>query len=441
MKRCIFCNKEIDDSVSICNYCGSPQPNNIQPQYNSNNGYNNQPQYSQSQPNNYDNNDRLKKQRKNLIVAIIVSIILIVAFIGFLMFLSKINSEENNSNNNTNDVEEKNGNGNIDDSEEKTFYGEGFSVKYSSKWKNYKIELESGNSQSALVYENSRGQVVFSQVGISPLEDMGIDFSTSAGKEELFNKFYEYWNESGALTKETNGFIELGDNVWYGIMDNNDTIHGLFGKVYLVVSEGNNAILSFEMQTPVQSLVSEANEEVLKMLDTLHISVVYDNQMADYLERMSKWNIYSSARSGSLGSQRNIEGEWRILSNSEVYWVFRGNEFYWYQSFNNFNDNYWYGTYENYTGKEALKKLGLDPNQLDSLMANKKGLKESDVYALILTPKKIIVEGEDKSSTNIPEGSTWNYLWVIVDHGEEGLEGQQANVYDGSENFFVKVKD
>ena len=446
MKRCINCNNEIDDNITICNYCGTPQMNYTYPQYNAeaSNQFNNNNNSFQSS--NRNNDENLKKQRKSLIIAIIVSIILIVAFILFLMFLSNMNSDDkkDNGNNNNDDIEETNNIDdidNIDNNVEQTFYGEGFTIKYSSPWKKVQLQTTNGKSVSALMYEKYKSQVAFSQVGVSDLSGMNIDFSTSDGKKALYDTFYEYWNKDGSVTKDTYGFLELKDKVWYGVMNNNDTHNGIYGKIYLIVAEENNAILSFELQATNASIVSETHNEVLKLLDTITVNVLYDNQMVDYLNKMSNWNIYSDARRGSLGTQKSIEGEWRILSSSEVYWVFKGNEFYWYKSFNDLNDNYWYGTYEKYIGKEGFKKLGLDPNTLDGLIVNGRKVEESDVYALILTPKKIITDGEDKSDTNIADNSTWNQLWVIVDHGEEGLEGKQVSIDDNSEKFYVKVKD
>ena len=73
-------------------------------------------------------------------------------------------------------------------------------------------------------------------------------------------------------------------------------------------------------------------------------------------------------------------------------------------------------------------------------MAKDKKMKETDFYTTIFTPKKIMSNGEDKSSTNIA-GEDWHMVWILVDHGSEGIEAQQLNVKTADTSFFVKVKD
>ena len=33
------------------------------------------------------------------------------------------------------------------------------------------------------------------------------------------------------------------------------------------------------------------------------------------------------------------------------------------------------------------------------------------------------------------------YVWIIVDHGKEGIEGQVLNVSNSSTSYYVKIKD
>ena len=137
-----------------------------------------------------------------------------------------------------------------------------------------------------------------------------------------------------------------------------------------------------------------------------------------------------------------IYGGWKTQSpNAETYWVFDNNEFWWYQSYNDLNDNYWYGKVTIETGREGLKNVGLNESSVDTIIQNSNGkVTDDDIYTLTLTPEKIISGGIDKSSTNIPEDSKWHYVWIVVDYGDEGLEGQVLNVDNGDVTYYQRSK-
>ena len=73
-------------------------------------------------------------------------------------------------------------------------------------------------------------------------------------------------------------------------------------------------------------------------------------------------------------------------------------------------------------------------------LSKSNNITENDIYSLILTPKKIISNGTDKSDTNIPDNSTWNYIWIIVDHGNEEIEGQAINTKNNDTSYYVKIE-
>lgn len=144
----------------------------------------------------------------------------------------------------------------------------------------------------------------------------------------------------------------------------------------------------------------------------------------------------------SLGKISYITGGWKYSGDSETYWVFRSGEFWWYKSFNDLNDNYWYGTTTIYQGKEGLKAVGIDEDKADEVIALGNGkITLADIYTIICTPKKIISGGKDLSSTNIPENTKWNQIWILIDHGSEGIEAQVLDVDNNSKNYFIKIKD
>lgn len=367
-----------------------------------------------------------KKNNTALVLIIIGGIVLfliICAVLVFFVFGAAIFSSKSK---NENTIVEKKG----------TFYGESYTIEYNYPWQESTAKLTNGESSKILDYKS--GEIRFLPIGSSTLDKTATtDFSTSTGKFKLYNEFREYWGRTDNISNGTGTFYTLKDNVYYASMDY--TRNKAYGKMYLIVSEENNVVLSFMTDVTIDK--DSADEKVLSLLKNIKLDTIYDDEMAGYLDTMTNWNVYKSVRSGELGKKKAIEGGWRILSNSsEEYWTFKNGEFYYYKSVNDLNDNYWSGTYKKYTGKEGASKVGIEASKIDSIVAKNKDIKEKDIYTLILTPKKIISGGVDKSSTNVT-GGDWQLVWILVDHGKEGIEGQQLNVKSADTSYFVKIKD
>lgn len=367
-----------------------------------------------------------KKSHVGLIIGIIVGVLV---FLGActvgVIFLFGTLIYGNKTNTGTKIVEEK----------EKTFYGESYEIKYSYPWEERTGKLTNGDEQKYLSYNNN--SIVLLPLGSSDLSKTATtDFSTSTGKFKLYNDFREYWGKTDNISNGTGTFYKLVDDVYYASMDY--TRGKVTGKLYLIASEENNILLSFSTEVSIDK--TTADTEVLELFKNMNLNTIYDDELSGYLDTMSNWNTYKSARSGDLGTKKTIEGGWRMLSNSEEYWTFKNGEFYFYKSVNNLNDNYYQGTYKVYTGKTGAAKVGIEGSKIDSIVAKNKGIKETDIYTLILTPKKIISGGEDKSSTNLGT-EDWQYVWILVDHGKEGIEGQILNVKTADTSYYVKIKD
>lgn len=165
-----------------------------------------------------------------------------------------------------------------------------------------------------------------------------------------------------------------------------------------------------------------------------------NNTLDDTLNSLSAWNRYSSVRNSNVKSYtKDINGKWLQLSTSDMYWIFENNTFYWYKSKSNLNDNYWYGTTKIYTGAEAFKQVGLAESKMNQTIANSNGkLTANDFKAVICTPTKLIVNGQDKSNT-ITNGNVKKIMWILVDHGTEGIEGQFLDVNSGETAYYFKV--
>ena len=361
-----------------------------------------------------------------IIIALVIFIIIIPILIVFFVF-GLIGNIDSNTINNSNIIETSN--------KESTYYGESFEIKYKYPWKE-STATQNGEEIKALSYNN--GQIRFAPIACTSLSSTtSSDFSTEAGKKSLYNDIYNLWAKSGKLTKITDNFVILKDDIYYMAVEYSDS-NSLEGIVYFLVYEKNNAAISFT--TLVKGDKKEANKIILELLKNININTKYDNELAESLDSLSNWNRFSSKRTGLLGNKKNIEGGWRHLEEDDNYWIFKNGEFYYYQSEKVLTDNYWYGTYRVYTGKEGFSKVGLEESKIDSLVARNKDITEKDIYTLIFTPKKIISGGEDKSSTNLGT-EDWHYVWILVDHGKEGIEGQVVNVKNANTSYFVKVKD
>lgn len=370
-----------------------------------------------------------KKSHVGLIIGIIVGVVVFLGLctIGVLFLFGTLFTASNKKTLTVTGTK-------IND-EEKTFIGETFNIKYKAPWTETTAKLTNGESEKILSYNN--GQIRLLPIGSSDLSKTATtDFSTYAGKVKLYSDFREYWGRTDNISNGTGTFLTLTDGLYYASMDY--TRSDTHGKMYLIVSEENNAVLSF--MTAITIDKAKADDEVLNLLKNINIDTLYDDEMAGYLDTMSNWNTYKSARSGNLGTKKTIEGGWRILANSEEYWTFKNGEFYYYKSVNDLNDNYYQGTYKVYTGKTGASKVGIEESKVESIVTKNKGIKESDIYTLILTPKKIISGGVDKSSTNLGD-EDWHMVWILVDHGKEGIEGQMLNVKTADTSYFVKIKD
>lgn len=370
-----------------------------------------------------------KKSHAGLIIGIIIGVVVFLGLcvVGVIFLFGAMFTASKSSS--------KKIIGTVTTDKEKTFYGESYEITYKYPWVESTGKLTNGEEEKYLSYDNNK--IVLLPLGSSALDKTATtDFSTATGKFKLYNDFREYWGRKDNISNGTGTFYTLVDGVYYASMDY--TRGKTTGKLYLIASESNNVLLSFSTEVSMDK--TTADEEVLKLFKTMNISTLYDDELSGYLDTMSNWNTYKSARSGELGKKKNIEGGWRTLSNNETYWTFNNGEFGYYKSLNDLNDNYYTGTYKVYTGKTGAAKVGIEESKIESIVAKNKGIKETDIYTIICTPKKVIVDGVDKSSTNLGT-EDWHFVWILVDHGKEGIEGQQLNVKTADTAYFVKIKD
>lgn len=331
----------------------------------------------------------------------------------------------------------------------KTFEGNGYTLEYNFLWK----EGNLSNGYKVLYYNDSEAY-------LGPIAKTGLDttiscdFSLDSCQTKIYDEFYDLWNKNTTdngynLYKDNLGFSRMlfDKEIYIAQMDFGKSSTNLNGRYYVLVDKDNNAVLSFMVRKGSDTSDSIFNQSKL-VLESIEVDpvekTVNDDQkyINELLEKMRDWNKYSYLRTGTLGKNKELNGGWRILDTSKGYWVFKNGEFWWYKDYNDLNDNYWYGTTEIISGKSGIEKFGLNyVNVQKQLSESNTNVTIDDYYAIVATPKKIISGGVDKTSTNIKDGDEFNLVWVIVDHGNEGIEGQVYNVISGDIAYYYKMND
>ncbi len=331
-------------------------------------------------------------------------------------------------------------------------------MEYDSNW----LATTLPNEREVLQYKDEQSFLGFA--GRSALSDSITDFDTASGKKELYTIFYDYWNNPDnndgnfKIYNGSNGFNKLTDSIYYATYDYGVSSTNIKGKYIVLVSPTKNVTLSFvtnadngvakndaravELLKNIEIYQQPLAEEENNQTNTSNNNIIYDDFMANSLAAMSDWNRYSDVRNGNLGDIKTLDGGWRTLSDLETYWQFKGDQFWWYKSINNLNDNYWYGTTQIFTGKTGFSVAGIDESKLAQVISNSSlNITEDDVYTIVFSPTKIISGGIDKSSTNIPTGGTWTHIWILIDHGVEGIEAQVLNMETYEVEYYVKISD
>lgn len=332
------------------------------------------------------------------------------------------------------------------------FYNtDNYSIQYKNPWSEVTVDT---NNMDGLMY--GEDELYFLNLGVRSLKDvenkLACNYENASCQSKLYNSFYNYWNNDQEVNKLIDGdnkFNYLKYDADYTTISYGESENDVKGKLYLVVSTNKNIVIGFISKS--DNYKSEYDDLIIELLDSIVIynyedeyedDIDDDSDLGDTLDDLANWNRYKDLRSGNISHNKAISGGWRILSDSETYWVFKNNEFWWYKSVNDLDDNYWYGTTEIVTGKDGLKKAGLSEDKVDQIIKQSNGnVTANDIYTIICTPTKIISDGVDKSSTNIPEDYKWTYVWIVVDHGTEGVEAQVLNMSVYETSYYVKLND
>lgn len=329
-----------------------------------------------------------------------------------------------------------------------TYEGKGSTISYyKDEWEPVTLEGSGSKEDRAAIKKvDNDSNTYLMKIGSSAYsDDFSCDITTSSCQSEFISTWRDFIEEElDSKDLRMFGYVyslkQLGTNSYYLAYDYGKSVAEYKGKYYVVVSKDMNAVLSFMTNSNDPDGLADLNTEVLEMFKKMVIEKQEDNTAGKILNEMTNWNLYKSVRSGSLGSVKSLVGGWKILDNSKEYFEFNATDFYYYKDYTDLSDNYYYGTYEVYTGKTGTAKVGVSDDKVDSLITNSNGkITENDIKTIIFKPTKLIASGEDKSS-NIKNNEI-KYIWIFVDHGSEGIEGQVLNVSEGNTLYFVKSSD
>lgn len=157
--------------------------------------------------------------------------------------------------------------------------------------------------------------------------------------------------------------------------------------------------------------------------------------------RVDKDEKISQMSSKKSFNDYEIAGGWNSIEEDGTYWKFEDGQYWWYKSYDDLDDNYWHGNVELYTGKEGLELAGYDESKVEEIVDRSEGkIDEEDIYTLVCTPTKVITGGIDKSDTNIPEGQTLTYVWILVEYSD-GIEAQVLDLLQSDVSYYLKIKE
>lgn len=119
----------------------------------------------------------------------------------------------------------------------------------------------------------------------------------------------------------------------------------------------------------------------------------------------------------TIEEQQYIEvselGSWTDQNNN-LFIFANDDNFYWYDSYLNQNDNYYKGTYDYKKGLEALAEMGYTEEEFHQTFGDDLSL--DNIYSINLFPSLLIKNKQDITSTKLKDNETWWYLLIIKDN-------------------------
>lgn len=330
-----------------------------------------------------------------------------------------------------------------------TYSDKHFSINYTVPW----TEGTLSTGKKALKLMGFDSYFVFNGVSYYS-DDLSCDVENITCQQQIGSSMYNVFKKSfekqnmQVIGSYYPTFEKINNDTYYFTIEYGLSSIEKRGKVYVVVSEKENLILSFlsngdkenleELDIAVKALIKGIklnNTEKPKPETTTKSS---SSIISDALNSMSAWNRFESLRKGSLGTGKYLDGGWRVLSEATTYWVISGEKLYQYKEKDD-NNNVIEATCSILSGKAGMSRIGIDSTKVDGIVERSKGLvTESDFYGLDCVADKYVKDGVEETSF---KGKTQKIAFIIVDHGTEGIEAQTLNPQTASTNYFVKYED
>lgn len=213
------------------------------------------------------------------------------------------------------------------------------------------------------------------------------------------------------------------------------------------LNENDNNIQNTNINSHNVSINNDANNNVKKennnskkILIIIIVSIIATLIVFFRIFIIPKLTLYLKNNSSNSAEQSeniskdysNIYGNW--LSNDGSYFVFNeNNTLYWYKTKEDLNDNYFYGNIEILRDGEALDDLDISYDKIIDLAIQSKGKVNIDnIYSIKYMPTYLIIDGVDKTETNIPKDSYWKFLFISIDDNNA-----QVYNYNTSDKYYL----
>jgi hypothetical protein len=159
-----------------------------------------------------------------------------------------------------------------------------------------------------------------------------------------------------------------------------------FGRIFMLISEESNAMVSFILITNNQAKLTTAKSDTLSILESLYLFVLYDNELYESLDELSelsglKVNEDNVSKISSSGS--DLLGRWKDTYNNSTLEFLEDNTVIKYRDYPNL-DNHYSGEWS-YSKEELMLTFRIKKMVIDNV-------EEADVVDLFFVIKDFDID-------------------------------------------------
>jgi len=328
--------------------------------------------------------------------------------------------------------------------------GDGYSLEYNRYW----METKEYGGYSAL--QDIFGGGYLRHFNTSKLFFSEKVFEDESVQKEVYDDFYDSWysydeyDNKVKIYSGSNGFDKFTDEIYYATYNYGSSEDAILGKVILLVFPKENIKIEFVTNSS-KGDVEKFSKRALKLLKNIKFDMSslkdeddsYDIDLSKIVS-ISAWEAYSDQRKGKLGKNKTIEGTWKgigLFTSDQMYFKMKNGKFWQSETEDGLNDNdaKFYGTTKILKVSDVAKVQGMD--DIEDLINNSeyKNIPENDRYLIICK-----IDGNNFDDDEVDKDKLLNetkYIYLLIDHGDEGIEARTLNLNSFHERSFVKVAD